>query len=618
MEDKQKKISAEIMQKRLESALQFKNSFGLHEKWKKHERFKNGEQWGPIKPGTEALPRPVFNIIDHIISFKKSSVMNENVNMVFSYLDGFPSEDEKDFATILSKYSETLWEEVKQDKLNSRALDQAATTGCGIIHYFWDSSYIGGNQLKYTGRIKGEVLNPINVYFGNPQNIELQEQPWIIIVTRMSVNDIKAMAKEGGISKEKIELIKEDPIEINQVSNTGMKEVSENKKATLITMYYKQDGRIFFARSCGEVMVTEPTDTEFEIYPMVLINWKERHDFIYGSSEVEGIIPNQKALNLLLALQLMNVQLTGFPRLVYKKGAIDPSKVTNRIGEMIEDKSQMPGFQAQYLNAGQVSPLAGDLTQRFLDYTKDLSGANDNATGETNSENATAIMLLQKSSGTVIETVRKNFYRSLHELGLVWLEFFKHRFNTIRVLSILDVDNTQQFVPFSSEMIQEIKFKLKINIGVSSAYAETFTTTALDKFLQGGYITFEQYLKYSPKNTVPFKDSLLREMEKQKEQEMQEQEDKLLSELPPELQQQYASMPEEEKKIFMLALAKNKEEKLANGVPGSMNEGGGPSGGALENGDGVVSDQESEAINNQKYNEMMNGGGMKRPTLPSR
>lgn len=612
MEEKDKKITPEVMEKRLESALQFKNTYGLHDKWRKHERFKNGDQWGPIKPGTEALPRPVFNIIDHIVSFKKSSVMNENVNMVFSYLDGFPSEDEKDFATILSRYSETLWEEVQQDKLNSRALDQAALTGCGLIHYYWDSSYIGGNQLKYTGRIKGEVLNPINVYFGNPQNIELQEQPWIIIVARMGVNEIKAIARESGIPKKDIELITESPIEANQVNVGGTKEVSSNKKATLITMYYKQDGRVFFARSCGDVMVTEPTDTEFELYPMVLINWKERIDFIYGSSEVEGIIPNQKSLNLLLALQLMNVQLTGFPRLVYKKGSIDPSKITNRIGEMIEDKSQMPGFQAQYLNAGQVSPLAGDLTQRFLEYTKDLSGANDNATGETNSENATAIMLLQKSSGTTIENIRKNFYRSLHDLGLIWLEFFKHRFNTIRVLSIFDVDNTQQFVPFDSSMIKEVQFKLKINIGVSSAYAETFTTTALDKFLQGGYITFEQYLKYSPKNTVPFKDSLLREIEKQKEQEMEQEKQNLLQNLPPELQERYNNMDEQEKKVFMLALAKNQEEKLQNGV---MPEGGG--GGAMPPEDGVVSEAESEQINDQKYKEMMSGEGMRRPVPPT-
>lgn len=612
MEEKQK-ITPEKMQKRLESALQFKQNFGLHEKWRKNERFKCGEQWGAIKPGTEALPRPVFNIIDHIINFKKSSVMNENVNMVYSYLDGFPSEDEKDFATILSRYSETLWEEVEQDKLNSRALDQAALTGIGLIHYYWDSSYSGGKALKYTGRIKGEVLNPINVYFGNPQNIELQEQPWIIIVNRISVDNIKAMAKESGIPKKDIDLIKEEPIDINQVNNTGNTEVSENKKATLITMYYKENGRVFFTRSCGDVMVTEPTDTEFEMYPILMINWKERFDFIYGSSEVEGIIPNQKAINLLIALQMMNVQLTGFPRLVYKKGAIDPSKVTNRIGEMIEDKSQMPGFQAQYLNAGQVSPLAGDLTQRFIDYTKDLSGANDNATGETNSENATAIMLLQKSAGTVVETIRKNFYRSLHDLGLIWLEFFKHRFNTIRVLSILDVDNTQQFVPFDSSMIEEAQFKLKINIGVSSAYAETFTTTALDKFLQGGYITFEQYLKYSPKNTVPFKDSLLREIEKQKEQEMEQEEQQLLSEQPPEIQQQYAMLPEEEKKVFMLALAKNKEQSLM----GTDMGGGGAMASEDPRADGVVSTAEAQKFNDEKYKQMLNGEGMKRPIAPN-
>ena len=601
-------ITPEIITNRFNDALQYKQRYGLHEKWKKYDKFKAGEQWGKVTEATKNFPRPVFNMVKHIVNFKKASVMNENVHLIYTYVDGVPQEGEIDYSDILSRYSKSLWEEVKQDKLNGRALDYASVTGSAIWHYYWDSSFKGGNTVKYLGRMKGEVLNPINVYFGNPQCLEVQDQPWIIILSRLEVNKVREMAAQNQANVNGP--IQGDNPDMATVYEGGQYEVENDGKVNLYTMYYKVNNVIYYVQSTENNIITPPTDTEFELYPMALMNWDERSEFIYGSSEVEGMLPNQKALNMLIALQVMSVQLTGFPKMVYKKGAIDPAKITNTIGEMVEDKSNTPGMNVQYLNAGQVSPLAGDLTQRFLDYTKDLSGTHRNVTGEARAENATAIMLLQKTSGVALDDIRKRFYEALNDIGLIWLQFFKHRYNTIRLLNLTDADHTKQLVPFNGENIKDLEFKLEINVGVASAYAETFTVSALDKFLQMQLITFEQYLKYVPKNIVPFKDALLREIEKKKQQEQQQMENEMLDEIPPELREKYEMMNDDDKKAFILALAQNKEEKLKMQMKDEE-------AGISMNGKPAPEEEPTpEEINDMEYDKMMAGEGMFRPERP--
>ncbi|MGL5351970.1 MAG: hypothetical protein ACRDA5_01445 [Clostridium sp.] len=535
-----------VIFKRYEQGKAYKQSMGLPTKWNTYNKFKNGDQWATPTKATATMPRPVFNFIDQILNHKVSDLQNENVKMVFSDIEGTDEEAIK-FSDLFSKYSETTWEQIKQDELNQEALENASLLGIGIWHYYFDADVEGGRELAYIGEIKGEILDPMNVVFGNPNCTKIQEQPYIIMRSRALVEDVKNLAMNNEIAEEKISLIKADKDNNDSTYDKAQIEVEGTDKINLYTMYYKKrvegETKIFFTKATKGTVVQEETEAGISLYPIVIMNWQKDRENIYGRGEVEGLIPNQKLVNFLMAIETYNHQLTGFPKMIFKNGAINPSTITNQVGEIIEDLSQGQGFNVQYLNPPQIGSKAQNLAETVLQITKDLKGATESNTGaNTGSQlNATAIMLLQKASGIPIEAIRKRFYQAIEDTGRIWEQFWKNKYDTERIINIKDDNNKDINAEFRGTDAKEYDMKLKIDIGQASSYTETFTVTALDKFLASGYITFEQYLKYVPNTVVPFKNQLLKEIEVQKQKDMMMAQEQALSILNPAERQIYES-----------------------------------------------------------------------------
>lgn len=519
-----------------QDGLAYKRRMGFLTKWPEYERFKAGDQWPVPTKRTKNLPRPVFNIIELIEGHKVASVMNEQIKMVFSTLeDDVPEYD--DAADVFTRYSETTWELVKQNELNEEALEDASNRGTCIWHYYWDNSIEGGNTVKYRGEMCGEIIDAINFFPGNPQQRRVQKQPYNIITSREMVNAIKQEAKMNGLSDELISQIKPDKETRDQGYDGAQIELADGDQLTAITKYWREkDGTVWFTRIAAGMVIRKPTNTFMKLYPIAVMPWKRRKKSIFGVGDTEGLIPNQKAINLLMAMQVLNVQMNGWPKLLYKSGSIDPTQVTNEPGVMIMDKTIGQGFGVDYLRPAPMNAQAQMLVDKFKEFTKELAGANDASVGTAPSAqlNATAIMLLQKAAGVPIESIKRRFYQAMEDIGRIWEEFWKVKYNTQRTIKIKDDDQKEFTRTFRGSDYAGIEMNLKIDIGPSSTYSESLMMSSLDNFLAKGYINFPQYLKYVPKNVVPFKDRLLKEIEQQQEQGAIDQ---ILSMLPPELQQ---------------------------------------------------------------------------------
>lgn len=522
-----------------ENGTRYKEKLNLPSKWNIYNKFKAGEQWANPTKRTATMPRPVFNFIDQVVNHKVASIQNENIKMVFTDSEGI-DEQAVQFADLFSKYSETAWEQMKQDELNQEALENSATLGLGIWHYYYDVNSMGGRALEYIGELKGENLDPMNVVFGNPNNLRVQDQPYIIIRNRVLINEAKELALSSGVSKEDVTLIVPDKDTKDSSYEKASIEVDGTDKVNLYTMYFKKkdeegNTKIYFTKATKGVIVVPETDTGIKLYPIAIMNWYKERESIFGRGEVEGLIPNQKLINFLIALESYNHQLTGFPKMIFKEGAINPNKITNQIGEIIEDMSKGNGFNVSYLNPPQIGSKAQNLAELVLQITKDLKGATESNTGEGMGSqlNATAIMLLQKASGVPIEAIKKRFYQVVEDIGRIWEQFWKAKYDTTRIVNVKDSNNKDVPTEFRGADAKEYDMKLKIDIGQASTFTESFTLTALDKFLASGYITFEQYLKYVPNTVVPFKNQLLKEMEEIKMQEQAMMEQQILSTLNP-------------------------------------------------------------------------------------
>lgn len=520
------------VQKQYKEGLNYLRQMGFLDAWPEYERFKAGDQWPKATERTKNLPRPVFNVIKYIQNHKVSSVMNENVKMLFSPQEFVSSNDNpemedqrikqaEDAAEKFTRYSDTTWENIKQDELNEEALESASNIGTCIWHYYWDTSKTGGVTTPWTGDIAGEILDPLNVFFGNPQQRNVQKQPYIIISTREQLSSVKEEAKGNKVPAEKLLLINADKDTQVEGYDRAKVEVTGSEKVTVITKYWRESGKVFFLREASGVEIKEKTPLGFTLYPIVVMQWERRKKSIHGVGDTEGLIPNQKAINFLMAMQLLSVQLTGWPKMVYNPNFVDSKSINNDPAQAIPDQSPPGQRSIAYLTPGTISSHANGLVESFIDYTKQLSSAQDAATGDISKGNlnATAIMLLQKASGVPIESIKKRFYRAMEDVGRVWEQFWKVKYNTSRRVNMKDDDGQEYSEEFTGTNYADVNLNLKIDIGPASSYSEELMMASLDKLYDREAIDLEDYLEYAPKNVIPFKDRLLKKVREAKEQQ---------------------------------------------------------------------------------------------------
>lgn len=536
---------ADELEKQYKEGMSYKRRMGFLEKWPEYERFKAGDQWPAAGPRTQNLPRPVFNIIKMIETHKVANVMSEQIKMIFTQQEVGDQGLEEEVGDLFSRYSDATWERVKQDELNEEGLDIAANTGTGIWHYYWDSNAKGGKQFPWIGEMEGEVLDPIDVFFGNPQQRRVQKQPYIIIRSREDIATVRDLAIKNGVSKEMANMIQPDKDTQDQGYDMAKIEVEGKGKVTTLTRYRKnKNGKLMMCKAASGITIKKEIESEHSLYPIAVMQWERRKKSIFGVGDTEGLIPNQKAVNMLVAMQILSVQLTGWPKLIHKTNAIDTWKVTNAPGEMIEDR--LPpgqGDGVKYLAPVAISASASNLVEGILAYTRQMTGADDAATGTAPSAdlNATAIMLLQKAAAIPIESIKRRFYRLIEDVGRIWEDFWKVKYNIPRQVILKDEDGEEVAEMFNGAAYKDVELNLKIDVGPSSTYSEALMVSTLEKAKDSGDITFEQLLKYMPKSIVPYRDRLIKELEQQKgivgviEQ--------FVASLPPEQQAEFTAMP---------------------------------------------------------------------------
>lgn len=512
------------VQQQYEDILNHKRSLGLLTTWAEAEKFYAGDQWAAPTAKTKQLPRPVLNIINQICNHKVASVMNENVRMVFSAQDAGEGSPEVEGAELFTKYSDTKWEELKQADVNESVLLTAAQTGTGIWHYYWDTEKEGGNVLAYKGDIAVEEIDPVNFFPGNMQEPTVKKQPYFIISSRKEVASVKREAKENGLPPELIDLIKGDGKTQDEAYEMAKSEVKGNEMTTVLTKYWKENGQVMFIKVANGVVFKPSASTGFTCYPVESFQWGKRKKSFFGRGDVESIIPNQKAINFIIAMHILSIQNNAFPKILAIPNRL-VSPITNLPGEVIQTQEGAED-PVRYLQPPAVPGDVSNFVDSLISQTKDVSGANENALGEQSGGqlNATAIMQLQKAAGVPLETVRRRFYNALEGIGQIWEQFYKVYYDLQRNIVIKDDQNNEQVVPFTGSQYANVNMNLKIDIGPASGYSEAMMMTSLDKFLDTQQITFEDYLEFVPQNVVPFKDRLLKKIqERQQEQQMIQQ-----------------------------------------------------------------------------------------------
>lgn len=495
-----------------QNGLAWQRSMGFEEKFPLYVRFKEGDQWPPATRRTRNLPRPVFNMVEMFIRTKRAVILDSPITMHCRPAAGAASAQlavtgARDF----TDYARQLWKRLRQDELNSLLVDDAATEGTGILHYFWDTSVRGSGSLPFVGEVRGESIDPLAVVFSDPQLHDVQKQRWLLLRQRLPLTEVQALARANGMPEEQVRLLRADR---EPGPYAGVRESDADRRVTVLTRYFRREGEVWFEKSVrshvlskARPLTPEGSAARMTLYPVALLPWKLRKGCIFGIGEAECLLPSQKALNYNMAMMLLSVQQTGWPKLLTRPGALQ-QPVTNEPGELLVDHWQGGGDGVKYLQAPTFSSLAVSLSEKVLALSRDVNGVGQVTTGDTDRMNlaASAIIAMQNQARTPIREIQSRFYRVLEGVGAIWLEFFRCYCTTPRPVAAEGDITASMPRSFVGADYAGLEFEMTLDVGASSEYSEALSQATLDRLLEMGGITVDQYVELSSPNAVPFRD----------------------------------------------------------------------------------------------------------------
>ena len=161
-----------------------------------------GNQWLnlPQTGAMQRLPKPTFNIIKRVASLFVASLTSSAASVSFDDLSCSSSvweheNGQESGAVIATSEVQNLLEKFKMDYRIREALFDGAQTGDYCAHFYWDADAVpyGGAFGPYRGEIKMELVDGINVMFGNPNVTDVERQPYILIVGRDTVEALERL-----------------------------------------------------------------------------------------------------------------------------------------------------------------------------------------------------------------------------------------------------------------------------------------------------------------------------------------------------------------------------------------------------------------------------------------
>lgn len=549
---KSAKQSPERIFEEYEQGIRFKNGLGnrgMFEQNKINERFYNGDHWYGARCGNDR-PLVRYNVIQRIGKYKMSMVGSNPVAINYS-ADGVPNtmdlrervqalrermasglelealshEEEVDLTmSALSDYFKVTAERVRMEELKATVLLNAYKTGDGLLYTYWDDTVKTGlyadtaRTCPVMGDIACEVLDIENVYFGDPNNDNVQTQPYILIAQRRSVAELRREARRFGMNAEAVREIKGDDDRQHMAGQYSEHEPPESHKAVVITKLWKEWDETGTAYTVKAIRVTKDAvvrpvwELGVRLYPLARFSWETRRGCAYGESEITWLIPNQIAINRMITANVWAVMMMGMPIMVVN-GDIVTQPVTNDPGQIIRvfGGSEDVDRAIRYVRPPSMSYNFENSISGLIENTLMQAGANDAALGNLRPDNAAAIIAVREAATMPMQLVQNRFFSFYEDVARIWAEFWVMKYG-YRSLKVED-ENGVWYMPFDGDRYRDLLISIKVDVGASTLWSESQSIKTLDNLFDREVIDVKQYLSRLPKGTVPNLNGLIRELQ---------------------------------------------------------------------------------------------------------
>ncbi len=584
-----------------EKGAEFKAGIGKHgifEQSKRNERFFIGDQWYGCKAGND---RPLIreNIIKRIGDYKLATISAPPIAVNYS-AEGVPSTadiqkqslemrneliagnvpqnaaDDIEVSAVtsaMSDYFRTTAERLKFDNKKEQLLRNAYISGTGVLFTYWEDRIEtglyadAGKQQPIKGDIVCEVLNIENVNFGDPNNDDVQSQPYIIISQRRNVEEVKREAHRNRQPTDDIKADYENTQYVN-AGDRGEDELPDSGRVTVYTKLYKEwdkdaeTYKVMAVRVTENAIIRKPWCLNLKNYPIAKFSWERRNSSAYGESEITYLIPNQIAINRMRTAIAWGIITSGMPIMVVNGDTIsDP--VTNDPGQIIKvyGTNEDVAGAIRYVQPPNFTTQIQDVTKDLCSSTLSSSGANDAALGNLKPDNATAIIQMRKAALQPMQIQMNRFYDFIEDVARIWADFWMHYYGT-RKLKVTSNGETQ-YLTFNAERYKNLLITARIDVGSTTMYDEPVIVSTLDALLSAQIINPLQYLERMPKGMIPDVSGLIDDLKEQMapqvpSDELTEEELlQRLQEINPEAYQKLINLPPEVRSQLLNKLTGN-------------------------------------------------------------
>ncbi len=361
-------------------------------KWKQLDAFDRGDHHA-FSTTPLWMPKPVTNYVNYVHKYHVASVSVENLTGTIRPLD---MADDANITSLEAVYR-NIWEYTGTKFVIRKALERCRLLGTGIVYVGYDPDPIrGGKTTNNQGALVVKAIDPANVY-PDPLAFTIEDCRYIFISERKTVGWVLsqgAFRNENGTPKFSVSELRESSMdmdekgEIYNARDYENNQVEDDDLVNFYTYYYQEvseKGEVRFGvKYFANWVELADIDLPYKRFPLVFMYDQEQTDDIWGISDCEQILENQKILNIMNSVVALYACLMQTPqKLVNVSSGINVAQVAKygSAPAMVWGTSMDVDKSMRNLDP----PEVGNTVMRFIDMIKEdiilIAGLNGAYTG---------------------------------------------------------------------------------------------------------------------------------------------------------------------------------------------------------------------------------------------
>lgn len=483
----------------------FNTQIDLYDTVDTNQKFYLGMQWEGVN--APDIEKPVMNIVRQATDYFVSMLVSDDIAVSCDLPDTMAPDVKQAVEFITTEGIDEVFENTKFKQNTRFFIKDVALNGDAYFHWFYNTNK--NTDGVYIGAIDLELLDNTNVIFGNPAEHNPNNQPYILVISKKPVSEVRDMVK----SEDDKRLITADSVDYRS-SEAESRTIQDY--ATVITKLWRENGTIHFMKTAQRVVLVKEVDSGQKIYPVVRMPWKAIKNNYHGASPITEVIPNQIMINKYYMMLNEFTKKMSFPKLLFDQTKI--KKWTNKV-EAIGVNGDPREAIAVSSPTVEMSRQTIEFIQNLIEQTKATLGIYDVNLGNVRPENTSAIIALQKTASQPLELQRLDYLQVVEDSVRIIVDIMRSFYGVREVPFKTEMGDG--IMPFDFSDMNFDDFSMTVEVGSASYWSEITQIQSLDNMFRSGIIPDAiTYLEQMPNGIVKNKSDIITAIQQQQAQQM--------------------------------------------------------------------------------------------------